>query len=688
MKKLLAIVLAVILVLSMSATVFAQDYCNNFTSEETRDANDNKTYTISYKGLDFNEKNNVWATYDDETGKWVSSNLQGFTFTDGDVEIYGLYNSKDDTYSMYDEETGKFTTLSSDEFWDDDFYSSTWYYPNNAWISGAHGSGNLPHLEWSLSADGEYLTLTSIDTSAVPGIFFDLEDSPSSIVIGAEPKATHIAIRVRNNSSASKIGFGWVTNVTNGGTKFMDRTTTNADIEPNSGEWKTYVLDMGELNAAMAHDDNGTGNAWGGLLCTFAIFPFGYNVTDGTGSYKSASLDIDYIVIGTEDYCKNYKSELQAREESVTSIELVSAPKKNVYYVGDTIDLTGLQIKATYDDGTTEIITDCTRSYDFTSENDNATVTLKYGTTTTPITYNVKVIGIDHVEIAETPTTTTFKASEVASGFSTSHISGLKINVTFKDGTIYEGIIPSVNNVTISDTAVGEQIVTVNYYGGRNSEGALPTFKVNVINVESITVDDIGDVKYNTAIDKSKLTIKCIYTDGTEATLSDSGLSDYVQDPVYDTTVFGESTLSVSIVNDVYHINVTGTSKINVLSPSSIEVTNLPESTVYAPESKLDTTGLVISFVYEDGSKVPVLAEDYTCKYDFAEPGTKTVTVEAAGFTTSFDVTVEGSIQTRATQATTSQSGGGCGSTIGAGAAIVIVSVMGAGVVLGKKKEN
>ena len=80
-------------------------------------------------------------------------------------------------------------------------------------------------------------------------------------------------------------------------------------------------------------------------------------------------------------------------------------------------------------------------------------------------------------------------------------------------------------------------------------------------------------------------------------------------------------------------------------------------------------------------------------KYDFSEPGDQKVTVtdKHANLSANFTATVEGSTKQTTPRQTTTTSGktsGGCKSAIGAGAALAIVSIIGAGVVLGKKKEN
>ena len=679
MKKFLSIFLAVtFLIGAVSVASFAQDYCNNL---------DTSSGIASYTGLDFSPKNNIWAKQED--GKWVSSNYVGYTYTDGESEFYGYYDKVNDEYYMLDESTGKFTKYTSDEFWEHEVYSNTWYISNNAYLSD-YGTSYSDKLSWELSKDGEFITFESITGSTVPGIFFAIDEDMVDLKLGTTDnnQPEYLSVRLRNRSSASKFSFGWITNNTNSGMAFVTRTVSTFDMTPNSGEWVTYTFNMADLNASMNHSQNlNGGHAWNNFLKNLAIFPFGYDIDDGTGAYKSAEIDIDYIVIGSEDFCKNYKSELQKTEESVQSIKLVSAPSKTTYYVGDTLDLTGLQIEATYNDGTKETITDCSTNYDFTVENDEAVVTLKYGTSTTPLTYNVKVVGIEEISIDTPAKTTTFEVADVASGIPTSLIDGLTLKVKYNDGTEKTGVVPSVNNLELSGTVAGEQAVTINYYGA-----PAVSYTVNVVNVTSIKVADIEKtLYYNDVITLDDLTVTCVYSDGSEKNIADTDFSDLLQNLTFDTTVFGDIEVSVTLLNEVYGINATGTAKAKVETPESVVVDTLPAKTTYEPDETLDTEGMIVKFVYADGRKADVLAEDIEeINYDFSAPGTKTVELSVCGFTTSFDVTVDGTVAPPTPTNTTkpAQSSGGCGSVIGTSAMAVIAAAAAAGVVLLKKKEN
>ena len=673
MKKVLATILAVMFVLgTLSVAALAVDYPKAIE----RDGD-----MVSYTGLDFNKWNNIWAKQD-ETGKWVASGLQGQYYTSGDTDFFAAYDFENDEYLVW--EGDKLVTYSSDDFYDNEVYGDGLYRANNVTLSDIKNVATYhKNIDWSFSDDGEYITLKAINGST-PGLGLTTDDEVSEIPLGEESKgkAEYVSIRYRNKSSATTASFGIVTNNTGSGLSLMTRAITNFEIEPNTGDWVTKTFSMYEANAAMGHKDNGTGTAWGSYLKTFVIFPFGNGITDGTGSYEGAEMDIDYIVIGSQEFCENYKSELQLHEESVSSIELISAPTKKEYHVGDMIDLSGLKIKATYNDGSTEEITDCSATYDFTVENDSAVVTLKYGAAT-PVTYNVKVVGISSVEITSPATKTTYDVSSLDKGMTASLISGLKIKVTYKDGHVEEDVTPYYKNVTISGKEAGPQVVTINYYGTE------VTYAATVVSITDIKVEDLTKtIYYNDTIEKDDLTITCVYSDGSEKSLADSGFSSNLTAPVYDTTTFGEIEVSVSLVVEAYGIDVTGKAKATVATPEKVIVQSLPNKTTYSPDESLNTEGLVVEYVYSDGTEAVVLDKDMTTRYDFSTPGTKTVTIRAGGLSTTFDVTVEGSAVSTKESTKKPTESGGCGSFIGIGAMAVIVCATAAGVVVCKKKEN
>lgn len=78
----------------------------------------------------------------------------------------------------------------------------------------------------------------------------------------------------------------------------------------------------------------------------------------------------------------------------------------------------------------------------------------------------------------------------------------------------------------------------------------------------------------------------------------------------------------------------------NTETPTAIEITTKPEKLSYFTGEAFDSTGLVVSVVYENGDKEEVTR--YTLSgYDSSTIGTKTITVTYGDLTATFDVEVE-----------------------------------------------
>ena len=158
----------------------------------------------------------------------------------------------------------------------------------------------------------------------------------------------------------------------------------------------------------------------------------------------------------------------------------------------------------------------------------------------------------------------------------------------------------------------------------------------------------------------------------------------------YDITKTGEIEVKVHMTSSAYAIDCSATATATVEKPTAIEVDTTNAKLEYNVDDKFSTEGLLVSYVYADGKKIALKAEDYTTKYDFSEPGEQKVNItdKFEGLSASVTATVKGSSKPVTTKPVTTASSGGCKSVIGTGAAIAIVSVIGAGVVLGKKKDN
>ena len=165
---------------------------------------------------------------------------------------------------------------------------------------------------------------------------------------------------------------------------------------------------------------------------------------------------------------------INVNEFFVKSIEIISAPTKTTYCVGDTLDTTGLKIKVFYNSGSSRVVDTgfiCTPTTLNTAGTQTITVSYKDATTNVPktATFDVTVqnVTLSGIAIASNPSKTSYFVGD------TLDTTGLKLTATYNNGTTQTITSGFTCTPTALNTA-GAQTVTVNY-GGKTA-----TFTVSV----------------------------------------------------------------------------------------------------------------------------------------------------------------------------------------------------------------
>ncbi|MBQ6779936.1 MAG: bacterial Ig-like domain-containing protein [Treponema sp.] len=202
---------------------------------------------------------------------------------------------------------------------------------------------------------------------------------------------------------------------------------------------------------------------------------------------------------------------------SVASIEIKNDPTKTVYKLGKSLDLAGLVITPTMNNGTTgdDVAYSDTTASDFAASGfdsssaaaANKTVTITYkNIETATATFSVKIIALAGIEITTLPTKTTgYKSTDTELD-----LTGMVVTATYTDGTTdglnASGVISTDENatvvtddVTVSEpdfTQSGEQTVTVTYKEGSGDlqQTETTSFNISVLHdyAEAMTLDFTG----------------------------------------------------------------------------------------------------------------------------------------------------------------------------------------------------
>lgn len=304
-------------------------------------------------------------------------------------------------------------------------------------------------------------------------------------------------------------------------------------------------------------------------------------------------------------------------------VELVSPPNKTAYIQGDKLDLTGGQIKATYDSQRSETIpitTDMVSGY-----NPNT-----IGAQTVTVTYGGKSVTFPVTVTAKTVTSITWKSKPAKTTYIIGQpldLSGAVITATYTGGSV-EDIQVTADMVSgYAPNKTGSQTITVTY------AGKTVTFTVTV---EAKTLTGIVITKKpdkltyleGEAFDKTGIVVTASYNNGTTETVTDYQVSGYNSTP-------GTKTITVSYQGKTASFTVTVAPK----SLRSIAITKKPTKLTYIEGEQLNLSGLVVTASYDNGTSGTVTG--YQVSGYTSTPGTKTITITYGGKSATFTVTVQ-----------------------------------------------
>lgn len=189
---------------------------------------------------------------------------------------------------------------------------------------------------------------------------------------------------------------------------------------------------------------------------------------------------------------------------AVKSIEITAMPTKLSYVEGEKLDLTGIKVTKTYEDGTTADCTDFVADKDVLTR-DDATVTISVGDASA--SFDVEITRIYGIQLLAMPTKTTYVQGETFDG------KGMEIYGTLSNGSRVKLSHWTIDSETL---ALGDTHVTVKYLDY--------TLDVSVVVVKSATPRQVADVEFSTEAEQyvptmdpsSFVKYKVVYTDGTK----------------------------------------------------------------------------------------------------------------------------------------------------------------------------
>ncbi|MCH5155078.1 MAG: InlB B-repeat-containing protein [Clostridiales bacterium] len=279
----------------------------------------------------------------------------------------------------------------------------------------------------------------------------------------------------------------------------------------------------------------------------------------------------------------------------LTDIEITAQPNKTTYIVNQPFDKTGMVVKAVYDNGDKEEITDYQLEYDFSVVNPAAVVTVKYQGKDARVTVEVVARAVVSVKVTGTPS----KTFKVGDAFD---MDGLTFTATYNDDlseTITTDLITFTSPALDSDnkfTTTGNAVITFTYNG---TITVTPTITVNVqrtLTDIEITAQPTKKTYYvGETFDKAGMVVKAVYDSGDKEEITDYQLE-------YDFSVANPS----AVVNVMYQ----GKSKqviVEVLERIvvSVAVSGTPSGTFKVGDAFV-MTGLTFTATYNVGDPATI----------------------------------------------------------------------------------
>ena len=300
---------------------------------------------------------------------------------------------------------------------------------------------------------------------------------------------------------------------------------------------------------------------------------------------------------------------------TVSSISIKTTPSKMSYFVGDTLDTTGLTLTATYNNGTTKTVSSgftCTPEALNTAGSQEITVT--YSGKTTTFDVNVENIALLSIAIKTNPTKTSYYVGD------TLNTSGLTLTATYNNGTTKTISSGFACTPTTLD-AIGTQMINV-VYGEKTAEF---TVNVTAVSVSSIAVKTMPlNTEYfvGDTLSMEGLTLTVTYNNGKTETVS----SGFTCTPTVLETE-GTQKITVAYGGKTASFNVSVAS----VKVTELEIVTVPQKTSYKVGDKFEPTGLTMNVVNSKGEEI-VVSEGFVCTPEILDKaGTQVVTVSYGG---------------------------------------------------------
>ncbi|WP_332631878.1 bacterial Ig-like domain-containing protein [Halalkalibacter flavus] len=334
-----------------------------------------------------------------------------------------------------------------------------------------------------------------------------------------------------------------------------------------------------------------------------------------------------YVARDAEVTFSDFDVTVDSRE--VSSLQIDKTDMKTEYLRGEQLDLSGLKVKAIFEDDTEAELSSSyyiVTGFD-SSEVGTNTITIHYNGVTTTLDLEIKVPGVTGLDIKYYPAKTVYYKGDSFDP------QGFVVVVEYENGFDHKELTSGQYSFVVAGEELSEEGYTFEEAG---------TVEITVRSTETPETTTSFDVEVKDAeiakLDIRQLPVKTLYFLGDELDLA--GLSLYAEYSdksavrllpgeynvsVLDTTTVGEKEITLAYKGVTANFQVVVKEK----ELSSIEVTSYPKTTYVVGET-FDSTGLEVSKVYDNLDMEVLSTDDYKIddsEFDSSEAGTYEINI-------------------------------------------------------------
>ena len=373
---------------------------------------------------------------------------------------------------------------------------------------------------------------------------------------------------------------------------------------------KYYVgdtFDQTGLTLTATYNNGKTETIANGITCTgFSSEAVGSKTVTASYGGKSTTFNVDIEAV------------------KLVSIAVKTNPTKMSYYQGDALDSTGLTLTATYNNGKTETVTTgFTCSALDSSSAGQKTITVTYQGLTTTFSVTVIAVNLVSVSVKTMPNKTSYFTGEPFDQ------TGLTLTATYNNGNT-ETISSGIECTGFSSATAGQKTVTASY-GGKSTTFTVEVKAIVPTGITVKTAPNKTEYFVGDSYDGTGLVVNVTYNNGTNKDITTgfttSGFS---------SATAGKNTVTVSYEGFTATFDVT----IKAVELTGIEIAKQPNKTTFNTGDELDTTGLVLTLKYNNGTTGTTDTGYTVSGYNKDTAGEQTITVTYQGFTATYKVTL------------------------------------------------